>query len=416
MKGQSIIHILCVFIALASFLFLAPTQTVDAAKAAKWTVAFYMGSDNGLDSWAEKDVLELKTVGSTNDVNIILFWDTEIGPGYMYKVYKDNLVELTDFEYNGVEPNMGDPTVLRSFVSYTFKKFPAKNSVLVLWDHGDDFRGLMYDEHIPNQGFDLLSNHEVVSALSGFRINTMIYAACVMSQIDVVYEYAIEGLNVDYLVATEGYDTMDSFPFDRVLSSLASSPNMTPLEFSVMAVDQYIDFYASVGKAYSQAATMSVIQVNTADELGDAVIQLSTCLREDMQGYARIISNARGQANLPWSQNGWERLVDLKTFLQSIRDQSLDPSAVTEIDPVVVSSVVAAADMALANVPQTVLYVRSLKTMDKHSTFGIGVFFPTSGNSFDNNKNLYGDSYDATAFATAGWLDFLYAYWDARTQ
>jgi hypothetical protein len=416
MKGQSIIRILCVFVALASFLFLMPTQTVDAAKAAQWTVAFYMGSDNGLDSWAEKDVLELRAVGSTNNVNIILFWDTDIGPGYMYKVYKNNLVELTDFEYDGIEPNMGDPTVLRSFVSYTFKKFPARNSALVLWDHGDDFRGLMYDEHIPNQGFDLLSNQEVISALSGFKINTMIYAACVMSQIDVTYEYAIEGLNVDYLVATEGYDTMDSFPFDWVLSSLASRPNMTPLEFSVMAVDQYVDFYTSVGKAYSQAATMSVIKVDAADELGDAVIQLSTHLGKDMPGYAPIISSARGQANLPWSQNGWDRLVDLKIFLQSIHDQSLDPSAVTEIDPAVVSSVVTAADTALAKVPQTVLYVRSLKTMDKHGTCGIGVFFPTSRNSFDNNKNLYGASYDATAFATAGWLDFLYAYWDARAQ
>jgi len=416
MKGQCIIRILCVFAALASFLFLMPTQTVDAAKAAQWTVAFYMSSDNGLDSWAEKDVLELKDVGSTNDVNIILYWDTDIGPGYMYKVYKDKLVELTDFEYDGVEPNMGDPTVLRSFVSYTFKKFPAENSALVLWDHGDDFRGLMYDEHIPNQEFDLLSNHEVISALSGFKIITMVYAACVMSQIDVAYEYAIGGLNVDYLVATEGYDTMDSFPFDWVLFSLASRPNMTPLEFSEMAVDQYIDFYTSVGKAYSQAATMSVIKVDTADELGDAVIQLSTRLGKGMPGYAPIISSARGQANLPWSQNGWDRLADLKSFLQSIRDQSLDPSAVTGIDPAIVASVVTAADTALAKMPQTVIHMKSLQAMDKHSVCGIGVFFPTSRNSFDNNKNLYGDSYAATAFAKAGWLDFLYAYWYARAK
>lgn len=416
MKGQSIVSILCVLVALASVLFSMPTQTVDAAKPAQWTVAFYMSSDNGLDSWAEKDVLELKAVGSTNDVNVILFWDTDTGPSYMYKVYQDNLLELTDFNYDGVEPNMGDPAVLRSFVSYTFKKFPAEKVALVLWDHGDDFRGLMYDEHIPNQGFDLLSNQEVISALSGLKIDTMIYAACVMSQIEVAYEYAIEGLNVDYLVATEGYDTMDSFPFDWVLSSLASHPNMTPLEFSVMAVDRYTDFYITVGKAYSQAATMSVIQVNTADELGDAVIQLSTRLQEDMGGYAPIISNARGQANLPWSQNGWERLVDSKILLQSIRDQSLDPSAVTGIDPAVVSSVVTAADTALTKMPQTVLYMRSLPAMDKHGICGIGVFFPTSRNSFNNNKNLYGDSYSATSFAKAGWLDFLYAYWYARAQ
>ena len=410
MKGQAIIHSFCVCLVLFAALSFMPAPGY-AAPPAKWTVAFYMSSDNGLDSWAQKDVLELKAVGSTKDVNVVLFWDTNSGPGHMYKVYKDNLLELTDFEYNGVEPNMGDPTVLRSFVSYTFKKFPAKHSALVLWDHGDDFRGLMFDEHIPDQGFDLLSNQELVDALAGFRINTLIYAACVMSEMDVAYEYAVKGLNVDYLVATEGYDTMDSFPFDWVLFSLTSRPDLTPLEFSTMAVDRYIDFYESVGKPYGQAATMSVIQINTADELGHAVLQLSSSLQTDMEGYAPIISNARGQANLPWTENGWDRLVDLKVFIQSIRDQSLDPSAVTGIEPAVVSSVVNAAETALAKIPETVLYVRSLQAMDKHGVCGISVFFPTSRDSFANNKNLYGVFYDVMAFARDGWLDFLYAYW-----
>jgi len=399
MRGQSITRVLCVCLTISLALLLMPTPS-SAAAPAEWTVAFYMGSDNNLDSWAQKDVLELMTVGSTRDVNILLFWDTGPGPGRMYKVGKNNLVELTDYEYHGVEPNMGDPKTLRSLVSYVFKKFPARKSALVLWDHGDDFRGLMYDEHIPDEGFDLLSHQEVVDALSGFRINTLIYAACVMSQIEVAYEYAVRGLDVDYLVASEGYDTMDSFPFDWVLSSLASRPTMTPLEFSMMAVDRYIDFYTNVGNAYSQAATMSVIQINAADELGDAVLRLSR-LGANIEGYAPVISNARGQANLPWSENGWERLVDLKVFLQSIHDQSLDPT------------IVGAAETALAKIPQTVLYVRYLEAMGKHGVSGIGVFFPTSRDSFENNKNLYGVFYDAMAFARAGWLDFLYAYWYA---
>jgi hypothetical protein len=415
MKGQSVICILCVCLAFVTTLLFLPTPA-HAAASAEWTVAFYMDSDNGLDSWAQKDILELMAVGSSKDVNILLLWDTSTGPSHMYKVCKNSLIELADFKYNGVEPNMGDPITLQSFVSYVLKKFPAKKSALVLWDHGDDFRGLMFDEHIPDQGFDLLTNQEVVQALSGFRINTLIYAACVMSEMDVAYEYAIDGLNVDYLVATEGYDTMDSFPFDWVLASLASHPSIGPLEFSVMAVDKYVDFYTSVGKAYSQAATMSVIQINTADELGDAVLRLSNCLKKNIKGYASIISNARGQANLPWSENGWDRLVDLKVFIQSIHDQSLDPKAVKGIDSAVVSSVIAASETALAKIPQTVLYVRYLDAMGKHGINGISAFFPTSRDSFENNKNLYGIFYDVMAFARTGWLDFLYTYWDTLTK
>jgi hypothetical protein len=403
MKSKSITRVLCICLILSTTLAFMPTHSYAAAPA-EWTVAFYMSSDNGLDSWAEKDVQELMSVGSSKGVNILLFWDKDSGPGHMYKICKNSLVELADFEYDGVETNMGDSQTLRSFVYYIFKKFPAKKSALVLWDHGDDFRGLMFDEHIPDEGFDLLSNQEIVGALSGFRINTLIYAACVMSEIDVAYEYAVKGLNVDYLVATEGYDTMDSFPFDWVLSGLVLQPAITPLEFSVMAVDKYIDYYESVGKAFSQAATMSVIQTNTADELGDAVLRLTNGLQANIQEYAQNISNARGQANLPWSQNGWDRLVDLKVFTQSIRDQSTDPAIVN------------ASETLLAKIPQTVLYVRCLRAMEKHGVGGISVFFPTSRDSFENNENLYGVFYNVMAFARAGWLDFLYAYWDAPAK
>ncbi len=403
MKGKFVICILCVCLVFSAILPFMVTPGYAAAPA-EWTVAFYMDSDNNLDSWAEKDVQELMKVGSTRDVNVLLFWDTSTGPGRMYKVGKNSLVDITQFEYDRVEPNMGDSKTLRSFVSYIFKEFPAKKYALVLWDHGDDFRGLMFDYHVPDVGFDLLSNQEIVEALSGFRINTLIYAACVMSQIEVAYEYAVKGLNVDYLVASEGYDTMDSFPFDWVLSSLTARPGFTPLEFSKMAVDQYIDYYAGVGKAYSQAATMSVLQINTADELGDAVLRLGGCLQADIGTYAPIVSNARGQANLPWSENGWDRLVDLKVFAQSIRDQSTDPAVVN------------AADTVLAKIHDTVLYVRCLKAMEKHGVGGIGVYFPTSRGSFDNDKTPYGVSYDVMAFARAGWLDFLYAYWGASAK
>jgi hypothetical protein len=416
MKKHIVIRILGVVLTLASVLFFLPAHTVIAAKSAQWTVAFYMDSDNDLDSWAQKDVNELMTVGSTSDVNVVLYWDTSTGPGHMYKVYRNSLSKLTGFEYDNVEPNMGDPKTLHSFLSYVTKNFPANKYALVLWDHGDDFRGLLFDEHIPGPGFDLLSNQELVRAMSGFRIDTMIDAACVMSQIDVAYEYAVGALNVNYLVATEGYDTMNSFPFDWVLSSLVSHPSMTPLEFSKMAVDQYICLYSTTGKANSQAVTMSVVQIDAADELGNAVLRLASCLQQDISGYAAIISSARGQANLPWSENGWDRLVDLKTFVQSVHDQSLNPRAVREIDSTIVSSVINSANTALACIPSTVLYSGSVKAMSKHGVGGIGVFFPTSQSSFENSLGMYSDIYASMAFSKAGWLNFLYAYYGASAE
>lgn len=171
------------------------TPKISPAEAsANWTLAIYMDSDNDLDFWAQKDINEMMMAGSSAKINVIVFWDSFMGPGYVYRVLQNDLQELPECKLDGIEPNMGDPSTLRVFAEFIFKKFPAKHQALMLWNHGDDFRGAMFDSHIPGEGFDFLTHQEVVQALSGFKIDVLIYAACVMSTIEVVYEYYASGL------------------------------------------------------------------------------------------------------------------------------------------------------------------------------------------------------------------------------
>jgi len=382
-----------------------------AKSGAEWTLAIYLDSDNDLGLWAQKDMDEMMMVGSTDAVNVIVFWDTYTGPGRVYKVLKNGLEELRDCKLNAVEPNMGDPTTLRAFAMYAFESFPAKQRALMCWDHGDDCRGLMFDHHIPDAGFDLLTHQEVAMALAGLKINVLIYAACIMSTIEVVYEYFASELDIDYYVANEGYDPMDGFPLEVVMAKLVAQPSMSSLAFSEMLVDEYTYYYEYVGTAYSQSVTLSVVQVNKAGIVTADFQSMVAALMIDVEGYAKIVSDGRGRANLPWSENGWERLVDLTTFVKTVHDESLSPQLVKDIDPLVVSAVVSSSERVLAGLSDLVVYHRNINTMENKGCHGMAIYFPTSLGSYENCKWIYGSVYDSMRFAQEGWLDFLHAYW-----
>jgi len=407
----------------------AQAATAKRVASAQWTLAIYLVSDNDLDDWAEKDVVEMMMVGSTNNVNVLIFWDRPDGPAYAYKVLQGGLEELTSFALNGIEPNMGAPTTLRDWVTYTKSAFQSEKYALLMWDHGDKFKGCMLDAHTPSEIYDFLTHQEVVTALTSFHIDVLIYGACILAEIEVVYEYFAGGLDIDYYVANEGYDPMDGFPYDTILAKLTATPTQSPLDFSKMVVDEYIYYYDCIGTAYSQAVTLSVVETSKVGKVVEDLRSLIDAIMVDIEGYAEIVSDARGHANLPWSQNGWERLIDLPTFVKTVHDESLDPKEVKYIDPAVVKAVASSSEILLSSLSDAILYYRNIHAMDQKGCLGMGIYFPTSRESYENNKNLYGywlpegskpneniDLYGLMKFAQEGWLDFMFAYWDVANK
>ena len=388
---------------------------------ADWTLAIYLDSDNNLDFWAQKDVDEMLSVGSTNAVNLIVLWDTMTGPAHVYKVLKGELRELRDCKLNGIETNMGDPETLREFVSYAFGNFPAEQYALLAWDHGDDFRGCMFDYHMPYAGFDLLTHQEVVAALDGFKIDVLIYAACVLSMVEVAYEYYASGLNIDYFVANEGYDPMPGFPYDTIMAKLAAQPHMSSLALAKTFVDDYIDYYSIIGKRRAMSldqqyrqVTLSVIELSKMGDVVSDIKGMASAMIPEMGAYAGIVSDARGHANLPWCENGWERDVDLPTLVKVIHDESLDARYTRDINPAAVTSVVSASGNAMTSLSDAILYCRSLYPMEKTGCLGMGIYFPSSRGSYEHCGMIHGECYEQMLFANEIWLDFLNAYWDVQ--
>lgn len=384
--------VLCV--AALSVSLVQSSQGLRTQVAAKWTIMVYMDADNNLDSYASYSFGMMEQVGSTENVNVVALWDGLYTPAYMYKVVLGGLELVQGFELNGQEVNMGDSLTLETFVDFSVMKFQAEHYVLVLWDHGNDVSGICWDEH----PVDHLTLPEVASALSGHHIDILSTDACLMAMVEVAYEFNQYNVNSDYLVGSENYVPVAGYPYNTILSELNQNPAMTELEAVQMITSRFAEFYEPRPHfSGGVMATLSAIDLSKADEVTSGLASLTAALMEDMEGNHRLISKARGEGNLPWSEYGWDQYVDLPSFVEYLTLRTADPN------------VRLAGASLLVTLDEAIVALGNSEPMEEASANGMGIWFPSSYHA------TYGLSvYTATRFASAGWLDFLYAYWNDR--
>jgi len=350
----------------------------------------YMAADNNLDYFGYENMEAMKdglvARESPQDVNVVVLWDKYDDMTNLYKVTTDEPEIVKGFPLNGKEANMGDPDTLQSFVQYIMRHFRASHYVLVLWDHGDDFRGCCWDEH-PD---DHLTHQEITQALSRIHLDILAFDACVEGMIEVVYEYvsAPKGPQIDYVVATEGYVPLAGYPYAMILEHL--DPEMAAFDLAKVIVDDYIAFYETLRPASRlvELASIDMSYINTiVQQLGD----LTSYLSVNIGTYHGMIAEARGKGNLGWSEYGWEAYIDLPTFVKSLADYGISEAS------------------TLNDTLTTAIYVKASHSMK--SAEGLGIFFPNSYGSFQHKVWWTPEDYLAMQFPHEGWWDFLQTYW-----
>lgn len=112
-------------------------KTAPAAKLADWTLLIYMAGDNDLDDFGAEDIKEMKKVGSSDRIHILVQRDTAAAgiPAYRYRVQKGTAMK-DDVLMDLGETNTGDPKVLEDFLTWGMKHYPAQRTMAVLWNHG----------------------------------------------------------------------------------------------------------------------------------------------------------------------------------------------------------------------------------------------------------------------------------------
>jgi len=396
-----------------------PIARVSGSSAA-WTVMVYLDGDNNLDPDSVVDIGEMMNADFTAKVNVLALWDRYDGPANLFQVLPGKLQLLSGLTVNGnlvngQEISMTDWHVLKAFVDYGKANFPANHYMLDLWDHGNAFGYACWDDHSspqwPPSPAGALSLSDVGQAIAGTPMDILTYDGCTLGMSEIAYQLAqlptSMGVQIQYLVASEEYIPNNGYAYDMVLGDLNSMTDVSAGAVAKMLADDYAATYSPHGAAKgSSTVGLSVIDLAKIMPIAPVLKSLTGVLDDgllkDFSRYHDMISEARGEANLGWSLNGWDDRVDLGTFLKTLASLSSDPK-VKDL-----------ANQALGIIKSAV-YVANTPALASQSAYGLGVWFPSSVNSLKNANTGAGvQTRYAVTFAfsqDAGWLDFLHAYW-----
>jgi hypothetical protein len=284
-----------------------------------WSVFVWIAGDNDLDEFGLTDIKEMKEVGSTAEVDVVVQFDRMGDTGTnRYHLQKGTSLEEDLVEEIG-ETNTGDPAVAIDFFAWGLKNYPSERVLAVLWNHGSGIdeseiyarakekgvlNGGQSDDRIravfgsklrralfcttveaaldskaialDDTSRDFLDNIELkrvleeVVAARGKPIDVLGFDACLMNLIEIGYqlkEYA------SYLVGSEEVEPGQGWPYTDVIQFLTSSPDASPAELARAIVRAYLASYDG------ESITLSALDLSRIGAAADAADRLAeTCI------------------------------------------------------------------------------------------------------------------------------------------
>lgn len=289
-----------------------------------WTVLVWIAGDNNLDEYGLKDIVEMKEVGSSDQLDILVQLDRAGDVGTRrYHLKADTSLDDDLVEDLG-ETNTGDPAVATAFFVWGMKQCPSEKVLAVLWNHGsgideaDIYRGagsrgiahrmaagplrralfsttvdaarssraIAFDD----DARDFLDNKELrgvledVTKAAGRSIDVLGFDACLMNMLEIAFELRTF---VGHMVGSEQTEPGNGWPYDRVLRFLADRPDASPGELAKATVERYLASYRGGGEDVTLSA-LDLAHVETASGAVDRLAkQLIVAVASDA-GYVAV--------------------------------------------------------------------------------------------------------------------------------
>ncbi|MHB1024380.1 MAG: clostripain-related cysteine peptidase [Desulfobacteria bacterium] len=320
-------------------------------KKAKWTFMVYLAGDNNLSTAGDNDLMEMRAVGSTPDVNVVVEFDNAGGRGTnRYHVQRDGVDEhLVSLG----ETDSGDPQTLIEYVSWAARNFPAERYALILWNHGGGWEPAEMDRIASEVGSkDYYSREATVRSATplgklffrssvktifelstpqrraicsddgtGHSLDTVELGkvlvevkktlgqdldllgmdACLMSNFEVAYQAQPY---VKYIVASEESEPNNGWPYDAVLGELVKKPDMSTSELAAHIVNAYTKYY--VDRNYTGPVTQSALDLSKVKALSDPLDKLAEALISHMPEASREIWSAQRNSVRFWHNTLWD--------------------------------------------------------------------------------------------------------------
>jgi len=227
---------------------------------AKWTFLVYMDGDNSLSTESEGDISEMEegySNSSAAEVNLIVLWDRSgNGDTKLVKIYHGGYEDISaEASWMDSEMDMGSPSTLVDFVTWSVENYPAEHYFLDLWDHGGDYSGAMYDE---TSGTHLSLSDLREAALEiyhrlGFPLDIWGYDACLMDAGADNYQIK-QAANI--ILASEHTEGDDGWDYNAIIGNLTANPSLNPEQFAY-------NFVEHVDDEHSRTDIVTMVAINT---------------------------------------------------------------------------------------------------------------------------------------------------------
>lgn len=379
---KGLVALFCVLIALIGLS--QPSPAADASATQKeWTFLVFLNGFNNLDRFGLLDLNEMETVGSTDQVNVVVQWAS-----YSTRDVKRVYVTQDNDPRNVTSPvvqdlglvDMGDYRNLVDFVQWAKINYPAKHYFIDVWNHGSGWRRFMgsssSDVIRPTDiSFDDISGNAITTEQLGVAMNEIktvlgqkvdLYGsdACLMSMVEVAGEMKD---SVDVFLGSQHLEPADGWPYGDLLRRWNALAKPTARQLGHELVDVYRASYPR-----SREITLSALDMNRYAALTTSVRDLGRLLSTLPNGVREKAKTAFSRAQ-DFDNADYQDLHDLMNELEkATSDSELPRSALRAVKTSVESMVIAngtSTDMARAH--------------------GISIWVPTNESTYQQYSSRY---------------------------
>lgn len=334
--------------------------------AAKWTFMIYMAAHNSLSPEVTRDLQEMRAVGSSPDVHVVVQIDAGAKVNTQrFRVERGGQHEIIQEQ---APIDCGSPQALYDFIVWVVDTYPAQHYALVLWSHGSGWEPYEIDTHaqvVQARGYeraamDERSVHTLRRYLFGNTLGTVLSEepaqraiciddgtghaldtielgkvlalvsaklqrpldllgmdACLMSNLEVAYQAQHY---VRYIVGSELPEPGSGWPYNGVLSQIVTHPNVPPEDLATHIVNSYTQFY--IAHPDGAGVTQSALDLSQVGVLAKRVDALAEALIAHMPKASYELWNAE-RLGQPFNNY---TLWDLKSLCTDIARCTEDPA------------------------------------------------------------------------------------------
>lgn len=387
-----------------------------------WTVLVWIAGDNNLDEFGLKDIAEMKEIGSSEQLDILVQFDRAGDTGTRRYHLKAGTDLSDDLVEDIGETDTGDPAVATAFFTWGIQRCPSDHVLAVLWNHGSGIdetdvyrsarsrglahrvvasphrralfcttvkaaersRAIAYDD----SARDFLDNKELRKVLADVTtetqrtIDVLGFDACLMNMVEIAFELRDFA---GHMIGSEQTEPGNGWPYDRVLRILADRPDASPADLATGAVTEYLASY----EGDDEDVTLSALDLTQAGAAATAVDSLARRLIVALSSDAGELAITRAIRHVQrFEKNDF---ADLGDFCRLVRPAD--------------DNVGQAADAVLETiaVPDGLVSASAHRGGGVDQATGVAIYLPLAGD--------VSVVYDDLAFATAThWNQFLQTY------